>query len=382
MLIRCLIQRLPISPALIHPRWCIATKLIAAPDWQPQYIEDMAFQGDPLPGHPEALTRIRLSVLRLLDIIKDLPAEEMGELANKFEDFEVAQMAILIRQAELRSLPEGAPFEVPQKARWQPPPKKKHGKANQRGKTSAEIAERAADVAEQELQKERQEEAQKQKGKVESRGRLIPTQPSGGVDLSYFLIQNKEPADEVDEDIEEDEEQPFDEPSVLYDEVLGGLEDEVVILEAGEDDDSWFNDTEVLHGTILGDPHQNIGEKEPVVTHSVPNDYEEPPPLLLHQSGRAARTRARRTYTQLARGNFTSILSDTDEGPSDTKPKEIVIPSKLKRPRQGASVDAHKAYKASTLAIRSPQAKRTRGDKKGKDPIEIDGRILEYYTCK
>ena len=77
----------------------------------------MAFQGDPLPEHPEALTRIRLSVLRLLDIIKDLPTKEMGELANKFKDFKVAQMAILIRQAELRSLPEGAPFEVPQKAR-------------------------------------------------------------------------------------------------------------------------------------------------------------------------------------------------------------------------------------------------------------------------
>ena len=56
-------------------------------------------------------------------------------------------MTILTRQAELRSLPEGAPFEVPLKARWQPLPKKKHGKANQRGKTSAEIAERAADVA-------------------------------------------------------------------------------------------------------------------------------------------------------------------------------------------------------------------------------------------
>ena len=95
-----------------------------------------------------------------------------------------------------------------------------------------------------------------------------------------------------------------------------------------------------------------------------------------------ARTRARRTYTQLACGNFTLILSDTDEGPSNTEPKEIIILLKLKRPRQGASVDAHKAYKASTLAIRSPQAKQTRGDKKGKDPIEIDGRILEYYTCK
>ena len=152
-------------------------------------------------------------------------------------------MAILSRQAELRSLPEGAPFEVPQKARWQPPPKKKHGKANQRGKTSAEVAEYAADVAEQELQKERQEEAQKQK------------------DI------------EVDEDIEEDEQQPFDEPSVLYDEVLGGLEDEVVILEAEEDDDSWLDNAEVLQGTILDDPHQNIGEKEPIANHSASNNY-------------------------------------------------------------------------------------------------------------
>lgn len=90
ILIRYLMQRLPILPALIHPRWYIVTKLVAAPDWQPRYIKDMAFQGDPLPEHPEAFTRIWLSVLRLLDIIKDLPAEEMGELASKFEDFEVA----------------------------------------------------------------------------------------------------------------------------------------------------------------------------------------------------------------------------------------------------------------------------------------------------
>jgi hypothetical protein len=33
---------------------------------------------------------------------------------------------------------------------------------------------------------------------------------------------------------------------VLYDEVLGGLEDEVVILETGEDDNSWLNNAEVL----------------------------------------------------------------------------------------------------------------------------------------
>jgi len=50
----------------------------------------MAFQGNPLPGHPEALTRIRLSILRLLNIIKNLPTKEMGELANKFKNFKVA----------------------------------------------------------------------------------------------------------------------------------------------------------------------------------------------------------------------------------------------------------------------------------------------------
>ena len=60
---------------------------------------------------------------------------------------------------------------------------------------------------------------------------------------------------------------------MLYNKVLGGLEDEVVILEAREDNNLWLNDTEVLHNTILGDPHQNISKKEPVTTHSVSNNY-------------------------------------------------------------------------------------------------------------
>jgi hypothetical protein len=47
-------------------------------------------------------------------------------------------------------------------------------------------------------------------------------------------------------DIKEDKQQLFDEPSVLYDKVLGGLEDEVVILEIGEDDDLWLNNIKVL----------------------------------------------------------------------------------------------------------------------------------------
>jgi hypothetical protein len=43
---------------------------------------------------------------------------------------------------------------------------------------------------------------------------------------------------------------------VLYNKDLGGLEDKVVILELGEDNnDSWLNNTEVLHSTILDDPY-------------------------------------------------------------------------------------------------------------------------------
>ena len=50
----------------------------------------MAFQGNPLLKQLEALTRIWLSVFHLFNIIKDLPAKEMGELTDKFKDFKVA----------------------------------------------------------------------------------------------------------------------------------------------------------------------------------------------------------------------------------------------------------------------------------------------------
>jgi len=40
----------------------------------------------------------------------------------------------------------------------------------------------------------------------------------------------------VDKNIKEDKEPLFNKPSVLYNEDLGGLEDKVVILEAGKND--------------------------------------------------------------------------------------------------------------------------------------------------
>ena len=53
--------------------------------------------------------------------------------------------------------------------------------------------------------------------------------------------------------------------------------------------------------------------------------------------------------------------------------EEAVIQSTLKQQRRVVSVDAPEALKAPIIAIRSPKAKRTCGEKKGKDPVEIDG---------
>ena len=41
----------------------------------------------------------------------------------------------------------------------------------------------------------------------------------------------------MDKDIKEDKKLLFNKPSVLYNKVLGGLEDKVVILKVGEGDD-------------------------------------------------------------------------------------------------------------------------------------------------
>ena len=44
------------------------------------------------------------------------------------------------------------------------------------------------------------------------------------------------------------------------------------------------------------------------------------------------------------------------------------------------STDAPKALKALVIAIRSPKAKRTYSEKKGKDSVKIDGQLYKYYN--
>ena len=58
----------------------------------------------------------------------------------------------------------------------------------------------------------------------------------------------------MDNDIKEDKELLFNKPLVLYNKVLRGLEDKVIISEAKEDN-LWLNNIEVLYSIILGNPH-------------------------------------------------------------------------------------------------------------------------------
>ena len=62
--------------------------------------------------------------------------------------------------------------------------------------------------------------------------------------------------------------------------------------------------------------------------------------------------------------------------------EEVVIRLTLKQRQQVVSTDAPKALKVPVIAIRSPKAKQTRSEKKGKDSVEIDGRLYKYYNCK
>ena len=77
----------------------------------------------------------------------------------------------------------------------------------------------------------------------------------------------------MDKDIKKDKELLFNKLSILYNKVLGGLKDKVVILKVREDNNLWLNNIEVLYSTILGNPHQNISKKEPVMAYLVFNNY-------------------------------------------------------------------------------------------------------------
>ena len=105
---------------------------------------------------------------------------------------------------------------VPPQARWQPPPLKQHGKANRRGQTSAETAERVADKAVRELQKDAQEEERRRSVQ------LMPPDPCANVDLGDNGVVDEEPPDDIDEGNKDHGGVNDQDLTMAYDEVMGG----------------------------------------------------------------------------------------------------------------------------------------------------------------
>jgi len=65
-----------------------------------------------LSERPKALTRIQLSALRIIHLIKQHPEDEITLFVDQFGAFEASQTAFLSKRVTLRALPEGAPFLV------------------------------------------------------------------------------------------------------------------------------------------------------------------------------------------------------------------------------------------------------------------------------
>ena len=57
----------------------------------------------------------------------------------------------------------------------------------------------------------------------------------------------------MDKGIKENKKQLFNKLLILYNNVLGRLEDKIIILKVVKDDNLWLNNTKVLYSIILGD---------------------------------------------------------------------------------------------------------------------------------
>jgi hypothetical protein len=84
---------------------------------------------------------------------------------------------------------------------------------------------------------------------------------------------------------------------MAYDEVIGGGEEVSLLNISGEDEDTWRDDLGVLAGTCLDVFSKESSKEIKVASLEEPVEHQELEPVLLYQLGRAARTKARRTYT-------------------------------------------------------------------------------------
>jgi hypothetical protein len=136
----------PIPKSLVHPRWWIHGPIVRYTNWQPTYPDDVA-TGSMSP-------ELTYSVEQLLGL---LGPEEKARFEHQILRSKVELEKIGKRHLEMQALPIGKPDPQPRRQILQ---RKSHGKANARGLTGAEIAERQLNAREKAEKKAREQQWQ------------------------------------------------------------------------------------------------------------------------------------------------------------------------------------------------------------------------------
>ena len=148
-LLRACIEGFPIPLSLFHPRWWIDD--IPTPhEWSPRYYDQTLAPGDNDPSmhRDHGRNTFLAAAASLQSLHTALPRAQADQLANQLATF---QANVTTTHEALQQRLQGIPTELPQppptrKAQWATmlQEKKKHGKANARKLTGAEMSEKTA----------------------------------------------------------------------------------------------------------------------------------------------------------------------------------------------------------------------------------------------
>jgi hypothetical protein len=167
----------PIPRSLLHPRWWLQGPIVRYKEWQPQYPEEEPIDYTAISTSAEDATSI--SAEDVWTIRNQLRGEEQTRFDRQLKASHDQLAEIGRRHLAMQKLPIGLPDPIPK--RKYVVQAKTHGRANARGLTGPELADRALAA------KEKAEQASK-KGKTRAATpedndgvRLIPDTPPGAI---------------------------------------------------------------------------------------------------------------------------------------------------------------------------------------------------------
>jgi hypothetical protein len=130
---RAYLEGKPIPKSLLHPRWHLKGPVVRYTGWKPSYPDDEAIDY-------ASTARPTISNHSVADLLLQMKPEEQARFARQIERSNEQLLEIGQRHLELQALPLHGPDPIPKRRVVQ---RKSHGKADARGLTGAELADRS-----------------------------------------------------------------------------------------------------------------------------------------------------------------------------------------------------------------------------------------------